>query len=158
MTEFVERNLDQSYWCRFDMFTINLFCTSVPHYSLFLSILQERLLFLSLAYWCITVYNGQIHFKNLAACCCKIFKVCLTILVRYLLKGEAVKWPWTSIQNAAVLYFAFWGMTLKYIFIKNLDHNYINWNCNCINSVNGNIIVSKWIYANYWFWQIKSLL
>ena len=30
--------------------------------------------------------NGQTHFKNLAAKCCKIFKVCLTILEHYALK------------------------------------------------------------------------
>ena len=31
--------------------------------------------------------NSQTHFKNLAAFCCKIFKVCLTILEHYALKG-----------------------------------------------------------------------
>ena len=30
----------------------------------------------------------QTHFKNLAAKSCKIFKVCLTILEHYALKGE----------------------------------------------------------------------
>ena len=32
--------------------------------------------------------NGQIHFKKSCSICCKIFKVCLTILEHYALKGE----------------------------------------------------------------------
>ena len=31
--------------------------------------------------------NGHAHFKNLAEFCCKILKVCLTILGHYALKG-----------------------------------------------------------------------
>ena len=36
--------------------------------------------------------NGQAHFKNLAAKCCKILKVCLTILGHYALKVSFFFW------------------------------------------------------------------
>ena len=43
-------------------------------------------------YFCLTLYfamseNGQTHFKNLAAFAARFFKVCLTILRQYEVKG-----------------------------------------------------------------------
>ena len=51
---------------------------------------------LTLSY--ITSQNGQAHFKNLVTKCCKIFKVCQTILGRYALR---LHWKLSTILKAS---------------------------------------------------------
>ena len=61
--------------------------------------------------------NGQTHFKNLAAFCCKNFKVYLTILGHYALKGEKQNKQTTANVHIYLVFARFELSSTSYSFV-----------------------------------------